>query len=178
MSLLPPEEERFYINVENICQIVYSGISKLERSGHKTVDLTLVSIGIAMIKSYNKHSLIQRFIDKTHFKCWESIRNRDENFFINNAGDIFSSLPVESVNIFRDLFSVKDKNGNSVISQGLKDDLWKNFEANIKISIKYIYYGRSKQASETPDFFTQQYGPTFYQDVDLETHIKNFKPKL
>ena len=134
-----PEEERFAKNTIIMAQAVHESIKRLYDSGYKTIDPNIIGFAVTIISAFDKNYLIQGFIEASHIKCWDSIKRRDEDFFIYNANDIFKHLPMDKVNIFRDLFLMKDSNGKSVISDSLKEQLWELFDAMVKISIKYVH---------------------------------------
>src|SRR5437868_5949819 len=137
-----PEEERFATNAKIMAQAVQESVQRLFNAGYKTVNPGLVAFAVTIISSFDKHYLIQGFIENSHATCWDSIKNRDEIFFVENVKDVFKYLPMDKVNLFKDLFCTKDVNGNNVVSQSLKDQLWNLFDAMIKISIKYVHKNR------------------------------------
>ena len=165
----PPEEERFKSNAIVMTKALQTGLQKLKNDGYE-VDLTIVNIAAALIVEFNPHSLITGFITKSHLKCWDKIKERDEKFFVENVASIFEYLPMNSVTLFKDLFLTKDINGQNVISQKLKNEIWSLFDAMIKISIKYIHKHRQ--------MVDGKYTVSFFDDVDLPHHITNWQCKL
>src|SRR5579864_3536793 len=133
MASVAPEEERFAKNTTIMSQCIHDCIQKLYNAGYKTIDPGIIAIAVSVISAFDKHYLIQGFIENSHEKCWDGIKNRDEIFFVDNASDIFRYLPMEKVDLFRDLFLTKDTNGNYVISQGTKAEIWNLFDAMVKI---------------------------------------------
>ena len=173
-----PEEERFAKNTTIMAQAVHESVQKLFNAGYKTVDPILVSIAVSVISAFDKHYLIQGFIENSHDKCWDGIKKRDEIFFVENVTDIFRYLPMDKVNLFKDLFLTKDTQGNSVISQSLKNQLWDLFDAMIKISIKYIHKNRCPYSYQTNDGLGNTYGASFFDEVDLKRHASVWGVKL
>ena len=174
-----PEEERFAKNTTIMAQAVQECVQKLYNDGYKTVDPTIVTMAVSLISSFDKHYLIQGFIDSSHDTCWDKVKERSEDFFVNNAGDIFKYLPMAQVNLFKDLFTTKDARGVSVISQSLKDQIWQLFDAMIKISIKYIQKGRDPYSYQNENGeLVNKYGASFYDEVDLNHHAKVWNVKL
>lgn len=165
------EEERFATNAKIMAQAVQESVQRLYNAGYKTVNPALVTLAVTIISSFDKHYLIQGFIENSHEKCWDSIKKRDEQFFIENVKDVFKYLPMDKVNLFKDLFCTKDANGNSVVSQSLKDQIWSLFDAMIKISIKYVHKGRQPYSSDN----VEKYGANFFEEVDLKYHSNNWK---
>jgi hypothetical protein len=175
---IAPEEERFAKNTIIMAQAVHESIQRLYNAGYKTVDPNIVALAVTVISAFDKHYLIQGFIENSHDKCWDGIRGRNEIFFVENASDIFKYLPMDKVNLFKDLFLTRDPNGNSVISKSLKDQLWDLFDAMIKISIKYIHRGRNPYSYSTPQGTINTYGSMFFDEVDVHHHASVWGVKL
>lgn len=165
---LPPEEVRFANNATIMGHAISNGVNILNNAGYKTIEPIKVLFAVSYIESQGKedpHHLINLFILNSHELCWDKIKERDEKFFLENVNNIFSVLPSESVNLFKDLFLTVDKHGKSIISTQLKDQIWGLFDAMIKISIKYIY----KQQIQDPGK---------YAEVDLQKHAQTWDVKL
>lgn len=167
---LPPEEERFCITTTQLSELIYESVSKLYNMGYKTADPQLVQMISQIIQFYDKKLLIEGFIENSHKLCWDSINKRDEEFFIKNAGEIFKYLPMDKVDLFKDLFQTKDQNGNHVIEQDLKNSLWKLFDTMIKISIKYVHKGRKPFSTNNGKEVVSKYSVTFFENVDIAHH--------
>jgi hypothetical protein len=167
---VPPEEERFARNANIMAQLVHETVVQLNQAGYRTISPDLVSLAATIISGIEKHSLIQGFIGSSHHKCWDRIKVRDELFFVENASDIFSILPIEKVNLFKDLFLTTDANGNSVMPRALKDQLWDLFDTMVKISIKYVHKGRNPYSYATPEGVANAYAVSFMDDVDMAHH--------
>lgn len=165
----PAEEERFKSNAIVMTKALQTGLQKLKNEGYE-VDLTVVTMASALIVGFQPHYLITEFIKNSHMKCWDKIKERDEKFFVENVSTIFEYLPMDSVNLFKDLFLTKDIHGQNVISQKLKNEIWSLFDAMIKISIKYIHKHRK--------MVDGRYTVSFFDDVDLEHHITNWQCKV
>ena len=177
-TVVVPEEKRFARNISIMIKAVSDSITKLYNNGYKTIDPSLVTLAGSVITGFNDHYLIKGFIKSSHEKCWDSIRNRDEKFFIENSKEIFEFLPMDKVDLFRDLFLAKDSNGVSIISIETKTQLWELFEALVKISIKYVHKGRSPYSYSTPEGVKYAYGKAFFDNVDLSHHAPIWKVEL
>ena len=165
-----PEEERFAKNAIIMAQAIQESVQRLYNAGYRTVDPNIISLVGSVIASFDKHYLIQGFIETSHEKCWDSIKKRDENFFVTNANNIFQYLPTDKVNLFKDLFLTRDANGNSVVSQSLKNQLWELFDSMIRIAIQYIHVRRSPYSYQTTEGVRNAYGATFFDEVDIAYH--------
>lgn len=150
------EEERFFGNVQIMAEIVYDNINFLYSQGYSNISPVLVSLAVNILSSFDKVYLINGFIENSHI-FWDSILRRDEIFFIENTATVFKYLPLEKVNLFKDLFTIRDKNGNIIISQEIKDQLWDIFGAMVKICIKYIIRMRK----------IEEY---FFDEIDIKYH--------
>lgn len=175
---IAPEEERFAKNAIIMAQAIHESVQKLCDAGYKTIDPMMVSFAVTVISAFDKHYLIQGFIENSHDTCWTCIKNRNEVFFVENASNIFKYLPMDQVNLFKDLFLAKDSQGNCVISQSFKTQIWNLFDAMIKISIKYIHKGRNPYSYSTDEGVINTYGSSFFDEVDLVGHSKVWNVKL
>ena len=167
---VPPEEERFSSNVTVMAKAVADGVSQIRAKGYDTVDPTVINLAVAVISGFDKHYLIQGFIENSHQQCWDKIKARDEIYFMEHVHEVFQYLPMEHVNMFADLFRVKDANGQSVVPQSLKDQIWGLFDAMIKICIKYIHKQRGPYSEVNEGEIEQYYQNEFSQQVDLVYH--------
>ena len=173
-----PEEERFAKNTTIMAQAIHESVQKLYNAGYKTIDPPLVAFAATVISAFDKHFLIQGFIENSHTKCWDCIKKRDEIFFVENASEIFQYLPIDKVNLFKDLFLTRDAKGNSVVSLSLKNQLWDLFDAMVKISIKYVHKNRTPYSYQTNDGVFNTYGASFFDEVDLNRHASVWGIKL
>lgn len=168
-----PEEERFSKNASIMTQAIQESVSKLYKEGYKTVDPNMVALAAGFISAFDKNFLIQGFIQNSHNTCWDKIKERDEDFMINNSGDIFKYLPMDKVSLFRDLFLTKDDMGESVVPDSLKEQLWDILGAMVKISIKYIHKHRSPFSKiDSSGNEVRGYKNSFFDQVDVPYHTK------
>lgn len=161
-STAPPEEDRFWSNARALSQKLVEEISSLQSGGYcKNVPSHLLAIITPVISAYNRTNLIRGFI-RNGSPYWEEIRNKNLVFFGENADAIFAAkLPIQNVYIFRELFSEKDAHGAPLIKAETIDYIWNNFQAMVKISIKYVH--RERQ-------------PTIYQDEAGNNKIRYANP--
>lgn len=173
-----PEEVRFSKNAVVMGHAIHESISVLYENGYKTVNPQIVSLAVGLIEVFDKHSLIKGFIKNSHLVCWDNIKLRNEQFFSDNSADIFKHLPMDKINLFKDLFNTKNKNGESVVSQDLKDNIWRILDAMIKISIKYVHKHRKPYSYIKDDKVLNSYDASFFDDVDIHYHAKEWSVKL
>ena len=153
---------------------IHDCVTKLYNAGYKTVNPVMVLLAKSVIGSYDKDYLIKGFIQNSHQTCWDKIKARDEEYFSEHSGEIFKYLPMDKVNLFKDLFTTKDRNGVCVVSEDLKNEIWTIFGAMVKISIKYVHKGRQPYSSGEEKF----YGTEFFPEVDLDRHSSVWGLKL
>ncbi len=177
MNIVPPEE-RFQKNAKIMAEAVLEAIQTLYKLGYQTIDPNMVILVVTVISSLDKHYLIRGFIENSHEKCWDEIKKRDEVFFVKNACDIFKYLPMDKVNLFKDLFQTKDSHGQSVIDQDLKNQIWALFDAMIKISINYVHIGRGAYSCATTKGIKNSYKNKFFDNIDITTHANIWKVNL
>jgi hypothetical protein len=165
MSSRPPEEERFTKNAIQLVNAVHYGLQKLYDSGYKTVNPSLLLIPASLLQSeeLNKHSFITTFINKSN-TTWNKIKERDEDYFITNADKIFD-LPENLIKMVKDLYLTKDANGNNIITQQFKNQIWDLLDAMIKTAIQYVY---KKQQTDAKQFGS----------IKINHHIKVWHVKV
>lgn len=173
-----PEHERFAANTKTLLQAIHDGVRKLSNEGHRTADPMLVQFAIGIVGSYDKHRLISGFIRNSHQVCWDHIFSREEAFFVENAQSIFKDLPMDKVDLFRDLFTTKDASGKNVMSQQFKNDIWAILGAMVKISIKYVHKGREPYSYLNNGTMQNAYSREFFNDVDIGHHSNLWGVKL
>ena len=166
MSNRPPEEERFMKNTIQLVKAVHHGVEKLYNEGYQNVNPTLLAMGIVILSSddINKHAFIKQFIEKSHEKCWDKIKDKDEEFFIKNIDNLFD-LSENNINMIKSLYSTKDSQGRSIIAQSFKDDIWLLLGAMIKCAIQYVYKRQQKDVNT-------------FKNVKINHHIKVWNVKI
>lgn len=181
MSVIPEEQERFASNAVQMAHLLKDIIDKLWASGYRKVNPAIVEIAAGLLGQFDKHTLIQGFITNSHAECWDYIKERNEDFFLNNAGQIFQYLPMDHVSIFKELFQAVDANGKSIIEPELREQLWDLFAAKVKICIKYIHKHRAPYSCESGAGnvgIVNAYGKSFFDEVDLAKHAATWGVQL
>jgi hypothetical protein len=149
--------------------------------------LNMLNLAETMLSAANKGTIIQGFITNSHKKdstgkivemLWDHIKSHDEVFFIDNAHSIFAGLPVNQVNIFRDIFLTKNSQGEPVISKSLRDQIWGILEPMVKIAIKYIHRDRQPYSVEVKGTLVRRYHAAFFDDINLVHHAAVWKMDL
>lgn len=177
MATEPAEEDRFADNVADLTDILHRLVVSMYNRGYNVVSPDMFQFIAFIIRSFSRTKLINDFIKKSHMH-WGRIKNREREFFIENASDIFDELPAENVKCFAQLFSIRDDAGNFVIGKNKEDEIFDFFEALVKISIKYIHRIRDPYSFTTPDgSIVSRYRHQYFDQVDLayESHIWNVK---
>lgn len=174
MEALPTESERFSNNVRAAIEIIQDCLSELySLDPQNSVNPLLVKLAAAFLKTYDNDALITGFIRNSH-QFWDKIKIRDEAFFSENAGEVFKELPMDKVNVFKQVFTARKATGELVIKQVVRDQIWSLFEGMVRISIKYVHKNRDPYTSEGEPC----YGREFLKDVDVERHSGNWNLKL
>jgi hypothetical protein len=181
-------EEQFRNNAVGLCETICAAIDKLYKAGYKTVPPMIANLIPSAIKVMEARKLIDGFITGCHLSnpdgsytgvnCWDYMKKRDEEFFLNNVKSIFGSLPIDNVNLFVDLFSTKDTSGKSIISQRTKDNVWEILDAMILISIKYIHQNRNPFSQRQGDVIKKMYSASFMDMMDMGANVRLWGVKL
>jgi hypothetical protein len=169
---IPPPEERFHENVIGLTQLVYDLVDGAFRRGYKIVNPNLVALCEGVLSLWNKRSLIDSFIKHSHIH-WDQIHRRDENFFEHHAKDIFKGFYPDKVDAFKQLFTLRDSQGNHVIKPDDRDAIWEFFTSLIKIAIHYIHDNRKPRFQVDTNGVKQPvYMEGFFDEVDLVHHAR------
>ena len=175
---IPSEEERFAHNTGLLAKKIEESVIRLSNAGYTTANPAIIKMASLMLTSLNKTSLIQGFIQNSHANCWDWIKTKNEKYFVDNAGDLFSFLPVDKLNLFQDLYRAVDKEGNGLIPQELKDEIWFLLGSMVKISIKYIHRERRPQTISSENGPLRVYNASFFPDVDVQKHASTWEISL
>jgi hypothetical protein len=161
MENLP--EMRFHKNLVALGDLLYTLTLEITNKGYQTLNPTLVEFASSVIANYDKRFVIENFIVYSN-EYWDKIRERNEEFFRENAGNIFKGIPLHNVNAFRDIFTLKDERGEFLIDPVDKKTVWDFFFALIRISLHYL--------NENPEFHLKK-----VKDLDLVQESKKWNLK-
>jgi len=168
MAVIPPTQDRFHITFVGLVRLVSELNTKCYNAGYKNVSPTLVNIAVVALEAFDKEDLIKMFIEKT-YQHWDKIRNKEEEYFYNKAGEIFAAVPrVDMPGVFRSLFKATDANGNKIVPEDDRAAIFNIFISCIKICIKHIHENRKPQPSQT-------YSRSYFDHIDVRTEAEKFK---
>lgn len=183
---IPSHEERFKANVVGLGDLILDIVTEVNDKEHFVVDPVVVNLAVRVLERISGKAIISTFINKSNTNadgkvfsmeehCWSKIRSRDRSFFVENAGEIFSGLPVERVDAFSKMFSAVDENGKPVVPEEDEQEIWEYFESFVKISIKYIHENRKPVAIRTGTEELRKYeNESFFVDVNLLDHADSW----
>lgn len=171
---------RFHANIIALSDLIYDIVLDASKRGYETVSPTLVSLGRMALETFDRKWTIDGFIQHGH-EHWDNIRNRNESFFEENAGNIFNGLPMNNVDAFKKLFTLKDEAGNFVVPQEDRESVWKFIECMIIICIKYVHemrepFTRKGEDGKIRKFYAR--GNFFEEITNLNHHAKIWNIKL
>jgi len=188
---IPPEEERFLTNILDLTYLIHELSGTCYDAGYD-VNPTLIMFAAKYLENSDPVTLIEPFI-KYSYKFWGEetedengnkiggeIKNRKEEFFINNAHEIFKNLPIQSdkLNAFKILFTATYKNGDDIIDQDERNNLWEMFDTLVKISIKYVHRVRGIVLKSTPNGIVPKYKNPLFTYVKVGELSKIWKIDL
>lgn len=172
-------EEMFAANAQVLGNAVYASVSQLYSKGFRTINPSLIQLAVGCINGFDKMDLIEGFITNSHEHCWDQIKRRNEEYFVENAGTIFQYLPMDKVNLFKDLFTTKDSSGKRIVSEVIISSIWSIFDALIKISIKHVHLNRKPSTRVLNGKEVKGYSnPSYMKDVNLAHHANIWKVSL
>jgi hypothetical protein len=177
-------ENLFYSNFEILLKFTTDIINFSNEKGEKTeITPEILSAGSMYIQFLDRKSIIKGFI-KRSLKYWDKIKNKDEEFLINNCSVLFNELDEKYIDDFSRLFTLK-KNGEYFLPQGTRDSLWEILTEMIICCIKYIHQERCFKVFDPPKFVesTQKYiekgyTKSFFPEIKLSTEVKRFEVEI
>jgi len=140
----PTLEKRFETNMIHLSELLTEIITKLHQEKKTTLSPLIVSLIGGFIKGFSTKKTLENFIFYSH-KNWSQIKNRDEDFFVENADQIFADLKNYvnkadgHVEAFKELFTLKNSKGEYEVGTDDRDAIWAFFDSLVKIGIKYLH---------------------------------------
>lgn len=159
-----PHQERFAGNLKALIPVIKAIVGRACNSGLKFVDPQLLDVAGGLLNGFNTTTMIEKFIERSN-PFWERIRNKENSFFVENAGLVFDGLQVDIVNSFKMLYESKHADGTPVLTPKDEKLLWEYFHSMVKISIKYIHS-------------TRRTNPTYSSEISLEDLIRKWDVKV
>ena len=124
------------------------------------------------IQVTNSKSLIEEYIKKSYL-YWDSIKDKDEEFLKNNLNILFNELPEKYIKIFYDMFEYKLQNGDFLLDEEIKNNIWELMFGLTCNSINHIYEIREESRDPTTGKYTKNYFPII--KIKLEKEKWNIK---
>lgn len=168
MELNPSDEKRFIANVMDLTDLVHELSTICWDAGRKDVNPQLILMAENYLKNYDPVKLIETFI--THsYPFWKQIKDREEDFFANNAHVIFKHLPVDpsNINAFKVFFTAVDDQGEHIIVSDDRDAIWDIFDSLVKICIKYIHKVREVKLIKTENGLRPKYQNNKFPEIKV-----------
>jgi hypothetical protein len=174
----PSHEKRFQANVVGLAELLQDIVEEVQRKGYKVIQLELLRLATSLLSKMNPEDLINGFIRYSHLH-WDKIHERNRDFFIHNAQNVFGDLPFKDINAFKNLFELQDSRGNYVVSKEDENDIWSFFSPLVKICIKYIHSKRQPKLIQGKRGEERIYEGTFMPEIkDLHIHAARWKVVL
>lgn len=175
---MPPEEDRFQANGVGLAKVAHTKITKLYNLGYKTVNPQLVEVAACLVQGFDKVTLIEGFIRRSH-PHWEIIKKKNISFFMDHSDTIFGELPMENVNAFKDLFTLKTDSGEKLLKDSDVKEIWGFLIPMLKICIKYVHKKRGPYSRKGSDGkIHKKYRKKFMPEIDLSKACEGFDAPL
>jgi hypothetical protein len=152
-------------------------IGMLKDDGLTEISPGLVKLVQGFLSNYDQDELIQKYIKYSH-ELWEKIYNKDEDFFISDAKNVFRDLPMGEVDAFKALFETNRADGTPAVTSEDRDDIWVYFFSFNTISIKYIHEMRGPVLMSKDGKMKPGYKNRFFPDVKLIKYSKLYGVEL
>jgi hypothetical protein len=124
-------QKRFRTNFDAFLEFLEQIISDAQDKGFSKIEPLVLGMAKMFLARLDDKVIIEQFIGRSR-SHWTKIYERDEKYLLDFADDIFSGLPVDKVQFFKDLFS------GGYISDEDKNTLWEYYRIFVVISLKYL----------------------------------------
>lgn len=162
------EEDRLLINIDILVELIMEGIKLMGNEQEFSANIQQLQLFKNITKMMPTKTIIDNFIKHSHLECWDLIKTKNESFFIENAKNVFKSVPAPTIEILKKMFTETDKYGNQIMDQNYRDNIWKVLHNMIKISLKYIHRERKLKFETAKTYYN------FFNDVDLLYHSQEW----
>jgi hypothetical protein len=165
------EEKRFETNMIQFGKFMESLISEAKDSGNTSVDPKVVSLAVSFLDLYDEKQKIENFIEYS-FEFWESIADREEQFFERNCRSIFRDIPEKYVDRFISFYH------SGYLTTEDKEDIWEFFRVFVKICLKYIHRKREPTIIYDNGEKKKVYSKNEFPSIRLKSMCKKFEVEL
>ncbi len=164
----PSEEERFLTNILDLTDLIHELSSICWEAGCNEINPSLIAFARGYLANYDSVDLINTFIRYSNM-YWHEIKDRNEDFFINHANEIFVHLPIkiDKINAFKILFTTVDENDKYIIITEDRNAVWEIFDSLVKICIKYIHKIRGVVLKPTDKGLRPVYKKNLYPKIKV-----------
>lgn len=170
----PSHIDRFYNNLSDLALFIEDLIRRANQKGFNGLSPELITIGTAVMQTYNKEDIVKRFINGS-ISLWDQILNESEEFMHEHSMSIFSSLDQNNVASFKLLFTGSENN-ERYVDEIDKSTIWCFMKAFVRISIKYIHDWQEPYFNEGKCRYRKKYPLNHH--VSLHEHAKKWDVKL
>jgi len=132
------QEQKLYDNIYSMLELVRELITTCYEKGYKIVHPNLIQIAGGFLTTLDKEKLMINFLTRS-YAYWDIMYSRNDDFFFDNASEVFKDLPEKHVQAFQVLHTAKDNNGNLIIPYEDRSSIWDYIHSQVKVSLKYLY---------------------------------------
>lgn len=145
---------------------------KTEKPFYKLdIEPNILSLAKFKLSSMDDLILIENFISKS-YNYWDQIKEKDEEFLVQNSNVLFEGAPVEYINIFTEILTKCDDNNTPLIDNDIKDNIWEILNGLVINSIKHIHIQRKYNTT------TKKYTVIYAKDIKLGEVSEKWNVKL
>ncbi len=138
------DESRFVTNVNVLFNLIKDNIITLNKNGYETIKPSSIDLMTTFIQTLDHKFVIKKFITKS-YPFWSQIKSHDQVFFLENITNIFDFASDSDVDTFTIMYFAKDKSGNFIIKDKVKDNIWYLLDCMVKQSIKFLHKQRLEE---------------------------------
>jgi len=153
--------DRFKAVLIQTSNLLFEEIFLLKEQGETNLDMDKIELIILTLNTVKSELILEKHLEKCSLNIWNEIVNRNEDFFKINLGSLFN-LDQQEIKQISHLFN-GTKDGNLLINSNIRNQIWNNLGALVRLSILYLHEKREP-------FITSQ-GQKGYRKTDYYPHL-------
>lgn len=167
--------EGFQVNITDLINLCMNIVSNIIKAGvQPPCSLEILRLSHDYIKGRNPDQIVTNFIDKS-FEAWKDFDKKEEKILFDNIHALFPGIPQSQLTSVTQIFTIRNRQGELIITDADKKAIWDFVEGFIGLSIYYIHQNREPVSTGNGKF---KYTKVFYKHIKVSEYASKFKIDL
>lgn len=137
---------------------------------------------ISLTKRIDKFILVSFESEKTPFRVWDKIKERDEDYFKGNLLSLIEEKYRKYIIPYIELIDETDRNGELIFDDNYREVLWQYAESFVSLVLKYLHAARVPFLRKEDDTLHREYrNPDYLAEIpsrELKRAAEKFNVEL